>query len=146
MVTDNESPPTVSFTSASQSKSESGVSMTITAQLSAMSGLPVTVTYTPSGSATITTDYTITPSSISIPAGSTTADLTITIIDDNQDESDETVVVTMVTPTNATIGSPSVHTATITDDDALPTVSFTSASQSKSESGVSMTITAQLSA
>ncbi len=52
----------------------------------------------------------------------------------------------MGSPTNATQGATTTHTATITDDDAAPTVTFTAASQSSAGETGTMTITAQLSA
>ena len=145
-INDNDAAPTVSFTSASQSKAEGGGTATVTAQLSAVSGLAATVPFTVSGTAANGTDYTITASPISILAGSTTGSASITITDDGLDEDDETVVVTMGVPANATAGATTVHTLTITDNDAAPTVSFTSASQSKAEGGGTATVTAQLSA
>jgi hypothetical protein len=64
---------------------------------------------------------------------------------DTLDEPDETVVATMGVPTNATAADNTVHTATITDDDSAPTVSFTAASQSGAEDTVgTMTVTARL--
>jgi hypothetical protein len=145
-ITDNDDQPTVSFTSASQSQSEAGLSMTVTAQLSAVSGLPISVPYSVSGTATGSgIDYTITASPLNILAGSPSGNITITLVDDALDENDETVIVTMGTPTNATATGVTQHTATITDNDGQPTVSFTSASQSLDEAGGSMTVTAQLS-
>jgi hypothetical protein len=147
-ITDNDSAPTVSWTSASQSGAENVGTMTVTAQLSATSGLDVTVPFTLGGSATqgAGADYTITASPITIPAGSDNATITITVNDDGIDEADETVIVTMGAPTNATAAAPTVHTATITDNDSAPTVSWTAASQSGAEGVGTMTVTAQLSA
>ena len=65
-----------------------------------------------------------------IPAGTLTTTIIVTVNDDSLDENDETVVVTMDTPTNATLGATSVHTATITDNDPEPTVDFDSNSYS----------------
>jgi hypothetical protein len=108
----------------------------------------VTVPFTLSGTATqgAGADYTITASPITIPAGSDNASITITVNDDGIDEADETVVITMGVPTNATAGATTVHTATITDNDSAPTVTFTIASQSGAEDVGTMTVTAQLSA
>jgi hypothetical protein len=119
MVNVTPSVPSVSFTSASQSSAAESGTMTITAQLSASSSSTVTVPYNISGSASNGTDFTITPSPITIPAGSTTADITISIIDDAISDGNETVIVTMGTPTNATIGAVGTHIATITDDEPL---------------------------
>ena len=141
--------PTVSFTSGSQSTANESGTATITAQLSTVSSLDVSVPFTINGSSTATgsgTDYTITVTPITITAGNTTADITVTIATDGLDENDETVIVDMGTPTNATASGTTSHQVTITDDDDMPTVSFTSGSQATvNESGIA-TITAQLSA
>ena len=108
--------------------------MTITAQLSAASGLSITVPYVLTGTASNPADYTVTSSPITISAGNTTGTITITPVNDAINESDETVIVTMGAPTNATQGATTVHTATITDDDAAPTVQWTTSSQTNAES------------
>ncbi|MBI1883116.1 MAG: hypothetical protein HYS08_02790 [Chlamydiae bacterium] len=124
-ITDNDDPPSVSFTSSSQSGAESVGTMTVTAQLSTASGLAVSVPYTITGTATGSgTDYTITSSPVSISAGSTTATVTITVVSDALDEANETVILTMGSPTNASQGSTTTHTATITDDDSS-TITYT---------------------
>jgi hypothetical protein len=118
-ITDDEAPPVANFTTSTQSSvSESGT-MTITIQLSAISTLNVSVPFTVNGSSTATggTDYTITGSPVLINAGSTSGTITITITSDFRDEPNETVVVNMGSPTNASLGATVTHTATITDDD-----------------------------
>ena len=138
--------PTVSFTSDVQSAAENAGAATITAQLSATIASDVTVPFTVSGTATqgVGDDYTITSSPITIPAGSTTANIVISIVDDVNIEGDETVIVTMGTPTNAIKGSPDEHTATITDNDSVPVVSFAMASQSDGEDTGSMLVRVEL--
>ncbi|MEZ4818774.1 MAG: Calx-beta domain-containing protein, partial [Bdellovibrionota bacterium] len=145
-ILDDDATPTVSFTSASQASVGESGTLTVTAQLSATSGLDVDVPFTLSGTAIDPDDYSITASPITITAGNTTADITITIASDTLDESNETVIVTMGVPTNASAGATTVHTATITDDDAAPTVNWTSSSQSSGGEAGTMTITAQLDA
>ncbi|MBI3922205.1 MAG: hypothetical protein HY318_12360, partial [Armatimonadetes bacterium] len=145
----DEAPPgakTVAFTSASQSSAGESGTITVTAQLSAVHTADVTVPFTVSGTATGGgTDYTIT-GTITIPAGQLTGTATITITPDSLDEDDETVILTMGTPTNASKGATTVHTATITDDDPAPTVQFTSAGQTSAGESGTMPLTAQLSA
>ena len=66
---------------------------------------------------------------LTISAGDTTGTITIgSIVDDLLDEADETVIVTLSSPNNATLGSNSVHTYTITDNDSTPTVDFNTTS------------------
>jgi hypothetical protein len=144
-ITDDDPAPVVSFSTAAQSRTESGT-MTVTAQLMAVSGLPVTIAYSIGGTATSGTDYTISGNFITINAGSLTGTATISIIGDALDEPNETVILTMGTLTNAIAGLITVHTATINDDDATPTVAFTTASQTNATESGTLTVNVQLSA
>lgn len=117
-ITNDDTAPTVAWTVASQSVTEAGTTMTVTAQLSAVSGQNVSIPFTVSGTATGGgSDYSITASPISINAGATTTTATITVVTDTTPESNETVILTIGTPTNATASGTTVHTATINDDD-----------------------------
>ena len=147
-INDDDSEPTVHFTAALQSSAETnGAVMTVTAELTTASGKDVTVPYSITGTATLNTDYTITASPVTIPAGSTTASITITISGDTTDEANETVILTLGTPTNATASGTTVHTATINDDDNPPTVSINDVSLSEGNSGTKLfTFTVTLSA
>lgn len=116
-ITDDSFTPNVQFTASSQSGTETVGAMSITAQLSAVSGLDVTLPFTLSGTAVNNVDYTATASPLTIAAGTTTAAITVTVADDTADEDDETIVISMGTPTNATATSPTEHTITINDDD-----------------------------
>ncbi len=139
--------PEVQFTTVSQSYPENTATMTITAQLSAVSSVyDVTVPFTVTGTAANGTDYTITASHVTIPAGSLSADITITVNNDLTDEPDETVIITMGTPTNAGKGATTVHTATITDDDPAPAISINDVTVTEGNSGtVNMDWTVSLS-
>jgi len=130
--------PVVFFSSSLQSGYEDAGQMVITAVLSAASSQNVTVPFSVSGTATRVSDYTITSSPVVIPAGGSSVNIVVTLIDDTLDEFDETVVVTMGTPINATKGTPSVHTATILDNDGPPVVFFTTTSQSAVEAASSL--------
>lgn len=110
--------PTVTFTQATQSGSEGAGAMTITVQLSGVTDSAVSVPFTVTGTADGGgTDYTITASPVTIPATQTQTTITITPVNDTTPEGDETVIVTMGTPTNATQGATTQHTATISDND-----------------------------
>ena len=52
------------------------------------------------------------------------------IVDDSLDEANETVIITLSNPSNATLGSDKVHTYTITDNDDAPVVDFETTSSS----------------
>lgn len=114
--------PVLSLTTSSQTAAEDVGTMTITASLSQPAGSAVTVPFTLGGDATAGAagDYTITSSPITIPAGMTSADITITVNDDLDAEPSESIVVTLGTPTGATLGTTTQHTATITDNDIVP--------------------------
>src|SRR5690606_8331826 len=83
---------------------------------------------------------------ISIAALSTTGTVSFNVVNDNLDENDETVILTMGSPTNATLGAVTAQTVTLTDNDPAPTVNFSAASQSGGESDGSVTVTATISA
>jgi methionine-rich copper-binding protein CopC len=111
--------PSVSFVTASSSGLESVSSANLQVDLSAKCGVPVTVNYTVTGTATGGgVDYTLANGTLTISAGETTKNITIaSIINDLVVEGDETVVVTLSSPVNATLGAITVHTYIITDDD-----------------------------
>jgi uncharacterized repeat protein (TIGR01451 family) len=91
------------------------------------------------------TDYTLTAGTATITAGSTKTDISVEIVDDALDEPDETIIVTISNPVNATLGTNTTHTYTIGDNDPEPTVSFTAAPYSHEETGT-QTVTVALSA
>ncbi len=91
--------------------------ITLTATLSSSTTSTVSVPYTVSGTATGGgTDYTFANGTISISAGSRSGTAAITVTNDTSYEVEETIAVTMGTPTNATAGSITVVTSTIDRD------------------------------
>ncbi len=52
--------------------------------------------------------------------GTTTRTLNFTVLNDTKDENDETVIITLSSPTNATLGAANQATYTILDNDAAP--------------------------
>ena len=123
------------------------VSSALTVDLSAASGQNVTVNYAITGTATGSgTDYTLATGTLTISAGATSGTITIAgIIDDSLDEPNETVIITLSSPSNATLGSDDAHTYTITDNDNTPTIDFNTTSSSGAESVSSKAITVDLS-
>ena len=148
-ITETWTPPVVQFAAATSSIGENGGSLSVPVVLSAPSSQPVTVNFNVSGTATqgAGQDYTLSPIPLTIPAGSAGANLIIAVNNDTLDEADnETAILTIGTVTNGTVGAQSVHTASIQDDDLMPSVSFTSDSQRAMESVGSMQVVLQLSA
>ena len=127
-------PPNIQFTSTSSSGSEGTTPANLGLTLSAVQAQDVTVDYELSGTATGSgIDYTLAPGTATITAGSTTANITAVIVDDSLNEANETMIVTISNPSNATLGSNTTHTYTISNNDDLPTVAFTATSSSASE-------------
>jgi len=105
---------TLSINTASLVEATGAADLTVT--LSEAAELPVTVDLIYTGTATAGVDYSK-PDVVTIPAGDTFAQATVTAIDDALDEGSETIVVTLNNPVNATLGSIITDTITITDDD-----------------------------
>ncbi len=116
-ILDNDPTPTVQFTASSQSAMENAGTITVAAQLSAASGYDVSVPFSVSGSAVSGADYTIGASPLVIAAGSTSANIVISLINNAIDQLNRTVVVTMGTPTRATASGITACTTTILDDE-----------------------------
>jgi hypothetical protein len=116
----NAALPTVHFSIISSSAIEGNNGSTtanVQAALSAASTQTVTVPISYSGTATQGADYTNATSSITIAAGQTTGTATFSILGDTNVEPNETVILTMGTPTNATLGTNKVYTHTVLNDD-----------------------------
>ena len=88
---------------------------------SAANSMALTVTFSVGGTATSGSDFTSIGASVTIPAGATSATITVTPINDTAVESDETVVVTLSANAAYTVGSSSSATITIASDDVPAT-------------------------
>ena len=151
-ITDNDNAPVVAFTATSSAGAESVATANLEVSLSAASGQDVSVAYTVLGTSTAANggvDYvTLADGTATITAGDTTTDIAITgIVDDMLNEANETIVVQISTPTNATLGTNTVHTYTINDNDAgaIPTIAFNSAASSNGENTANANIAVDLS-
>ncbi|MBK7030042.1 MAG: tandem-95 repeat protein [Bacteroidales bacterium] len=86
------------------------------------SDVATVISYTVSGTAVAGTDYTTLSGTVTIPAGSTTATIDVSVIDDLIVESTETVIATLTAVTSGdadiTIGVPAAATVNIADNDA----------------------------
>ncbi len=84
------------------------------------------------GTATSDVDYESTQGLVVFETGSTEAQVRIPLIDDDLQEGDETIEVTLSNPTNAQIGQ-AVATGTIVDDETAPGVQVRAIAVSQSE-------------
>lgn len=111
-------PPSVSISVSPASVSEDGatnLTYTVTRSLNLTS--PTTVNITTSGTATSGVDYTGGVATVVIPAGATTATITINPTVDGTVEADETVILTVAAGTGYTVGVPASATGNILNDD-----------------------------
>ena len=96
--------------------------LTFTVSLSPVSGRQVTVNYAEGvgGTATAGTDYTALPAgTLTFAAGATSRTIAVSVTGDTVEEGDETVVMTLRSPTNAVLGT-ATGTGMIMDDDVAP--------------------------
>ncbi len=124
-VNDNDDPPTLAIDSPSVTEGNSGTAtLSYTVTLTGGTEREVTVRYAGSGgTATSGADYdAITAGTLTFAPGTTTQPINVTVRGDTVDEPNETVIVTLSTPVNATIES-GTGTGTITDDDG-PVISI----------------------
>ena len=95
--------------------------------------LPLVVNYTVSGTATSGSDFTALTGTVTIPAGATSANINLAVLQDTTVEDPETVIVTLAPNTAYSVGTTSAATVTITDDE--PTVSIIATDAIASEAG-----------
>ncbi len=102
------------------SVAEDGGGYTVTVQLNQTLDAPVTINYTTRGRATRGEDYTITGyGSVEVPAGSRSADITVSITDDTDYEGYEMVVLTLAEGLY-NVGTRDRYLLTIVDDEEPP--------------------------
>ena len=122
-ITDNDAAPTISINDTSVTEGDSGTTnATFNVTLSAASGFTVTVNYaTADGTATAGSDYQSTSGTLTFNPGQTTQTILVPVNGDTTFEQNETFVVNLTTPVNATILD-NQGVGTITNDDAAPPV------------------------
>jgi hypothetical protein len=137
----------VQFVIPNYTAGERDGSATISVFLSASSTQPVTVSYaTSDGTAKTPKNYMPANGTLTFAPGETVKYFDVGIVDDLVVNADQTVNLTLSAPQNATLGSQSTATLTITEADTPPTVQFDYAAFEVSEVGVNAEITLYLSA
>ncbi|MCZ7645375.1 MAG: PQQ-dependent sugar dehydrogenase [Planctomycetota bacterium] len=140
--------PSVSFSNAASAGAESATPANLAVELNAPSSQTVTVDYAVSGGTATGggTDFTLAAGSLSFSPGQTAKSIALAVANDALDEPDETVVVTLSSPSNATLGAQPSHTYTIQDDDSAPSIAFQAAASSGNEAAGAANLAVVLSA
>ncbi|MFB9894129.1 Calx-beta domain-containing protein [Planobispora takensis] len=111
-------PSTVGFTQASTTLGEEAgtVQVSLTRTVTAFTS---TVGYAVTGGSADGSDVTLPPGTVSFAPGQSTADIALTVTDDGLREGDETLTLTLSTPSPGTeLGPQSAMTVTVTDNDS----------------------------
>jgi hypothetical protein len=138
---DNE--PEVSIVATTPNAAEPNVNGLFTVSRTGDTSLPLTVIYTVGGTATAGADYLSLSGSVTIPAGSPNATITVTVVDDALVEIAESVVVTLTPSGSYTATIPLQATVTIGDDDNAG-FQVSGISGNTSENGGTATFTVRL--
>ena len=139
---EDDDSPTANFAAASSTADEDNGTVTIAVNLSKNAIMNTDVAYSVSGTAASATDFSALSNTVQITSGTKTANISIPIIDDEADEPNETIVLTLSDSFGYKVGSPNVHTLTINDDDATPMItSLATASVAENTNSV-LTVTA----
>jgi hypothetical protein len=115
-------PGSFAFSASSYSAAENAGSVTVTVTRTIGTTVAASVNYaTSNGTATSGSDYTAATGTLNFAAGETSKTFTVSLLNDSTVEADETVWLTLSSPTaGATLANPSTATLTITNDDAAP--------------------------
>ncbi len=120
-ISDNDAPPTISLTAATQTVAEGVGTVTVGVSLNAASGLNVSVPFSVGGTAG-GADHSLAAGAFTVNAGALTGDTSFNVVSDSVDEENETIIVTLGTPSNAGLGAITAQTITLNDDDDPPTL------------------------
>jgi uncharacterized repeat protein (TIGR01451 family) len=139
-ITDNDAPPTVSIDDISIGEGNSGQRVaSLRLRLSALTGQSVRVSYATAvgtiNPATAGNDYVaVAPTVVAFNAGSTVAYARVLLNGDLLTEANETFLVNLSSPVNATIGDGQA-TGTILNDDSAPALSINDVSITEGNTG-----------
>jgi CSLREA domain-containing protein len=122
-IVDDDPTPQLTITDPNVIEGNAGTTpAAFTVSLSHASASTITVNWTAiAGSATAGSDFAPAGGSLTFLPGETSKPLTVSVNGDTSDEADETFFVTLSSPSNATIAK-AQGTATIADDDGLPSL------------------------
>jgi hypothetical protein len=141
--------PSITVSDASRTEGNTGsANVAVTLTLSAASSSTVSVAVaTSNGTASAGSDYTAVSTTATFAIGATSTTVNVPILGDTTFEPNETFVLNLSAPVNATIADAQATVTIINDDAALPTLSIGNASTTEGNSGsTTATFTVTLSA
>jgi hypothetical protein len=112
--------PSITFSDSTSSQKENTTSVTIPVTLSKTSSSTVTINYTVTSTATGGgVDFTLASGTLSFSAGTTSQNISFSIVNDSIVEDAETITITLSSPTEAIFvtSNNKIHTFTILNDD-----------------------------
>ncbi|MFT5239447.1 MAG: hypothetical protein ACI9X0_000408, partial [Kiritimatiellia bacterium] len=124
-------PPELNFNTSELAQSESMTTVAIPLSINAPNAYAHPITFVvvrTGGTATPTADFTLLSSSVTLNAGETTTNIYISVVDDQIDELDETIVIELTQADFASLGATTTHTYTIEDDETFPDLAFSETS------------------
>lgn len=137
-ITNDDTAPTVSIDDPSTAENVTPLTFTVT--LSAAAGVAVSGSYHTQDGTAGGSDYTTASGTWSIPAGSSSTTIDVTVLDDLAHESSETLTLLLTDLGNATF-TDAQGTGTITDDDVMPTFSVDDPGSAGEASSLTFTVT-----
>ncbi len=137
--------PEIAWVSTTSQSDENEEIIAVDLSLTHESRKAVSVKYRVTGTANGNgEDYKLKDDTVTFPPGKTNKQISLNIVDDILIEPDETVILTLFKPVNATLGENIVYTHTILNDD-LPQIQFVSDSSSVKETETNWSIPVSLS-
>ena len=146
VIKDDDPLPIANLTTTSQNVNENDGEVTLTVQLNTVSDQTVEVEYITTTQAVALGSNNQTGGKLTFAPGEQSQSFQIPISDDSLDEPDEYLVVRLVNPTNATIGTQGSTEIIIMDDDSPVSIAFTAENYSQNEDGGTVEIEVLLSA
>jgi hypothetical protein len=137
-INDNDSGlPAVGFTLAGSSGLESDATAQISVSLSSNAATTVTVNYAVTGGSAAGggVDYTLASGTLRFLPSTNTQNLNLSVVNDTLVETNETVLITLSSPSGAVLDITTTHTYTILDDDTSGAITVTATDAIGTESG-----------
>ena len=109
--------PVAAFANGTARLNEDTGTHDVTVTLTLAPASAIALNYMVGGTATAEYDYAALAGTVAISAGAAQVTIPLTIIDDNTDEANETIILTLTDGTGYTVGATRVQTLTIADND-----------------------------